>query len=158
MGDQYKELYKEKGIITTALMVDASIYSFNLINPPIWSKLIKEMEEINKEVEEFNKICWPDILRAHTQEKVYTNFRAIYGDIKILSLSIMGRILNTISIDEKKMVTILGSDSPDAGQRCGLQGIRAAKEEAVKLIQYIIKNWDIKKFKVYKNSNLVLSD
>lgn len=151
MKNKSLEQYKKDKILTVELIVDASIHSVSPTPPSEWVEIIKIIDELKKEIEKFHEKCWSDIKIKHHEEATYTLFRFVHEDVQMASLETMGRILNTISINDKKMVTIVGNASPKFDQKCGLQGISATKEEAIRLIRYIIKHWNPKKFNVYKN-------
>jgi hypothetical protein len=159
MDNEYLNIYNKNKILTTGLIVDTAIYAtssqLGLEIPPGWEEAVKALHEINKEIKEFDKKCWPDIKKAHNEEKVYGTFRYVYENIQMLSMETMGRVLNTISIDNKKKITIMGAASLKNKQKCGLHLITAKKEEAIELIQTIVSHWNPKEFKVHNyNKNL----
>lgn len=160
MDNKYLNIYNKNKILTTGLIVDAAIHAtssqIELEIPSGWEEAIKALHEINKKIKIFDKKCWPDIKRIHHEEHSSGLFRFVYGNIQMLSMETLGRVLNTLSIDNKKMVTIAGSYHPKNKQKCGIQGITATKEEAIQLIRTIISNWDPKKLNAYKNENVTI--
>lgn len=129
----------------------------------VWKQAYEDHLVIEEGVKEFNKICWPDIKRKNDITN-FTSFRFICDDCILLSLYTAGRILMTIGPKVKgiNFVSVIGDGTQPKGkkgkyhltsdgkynrQSCGLQGVHAKKDEAIKYINSIMSNWDVKKYR-----------
>jgi hypothetical protein len=188
--------YKENGYLTSSVTLNTTmVFMEELLKPvPVderavqriiamgatpedaadWKQAYEDLHAIEAKVEEFNKVCWPDIKKKN-DKSIWTCLRFTHEDIALLSMYTAGRILMTIGpiiMNGKIFVSIIGDGSeihkgkegkyrlnPEGKYSrqftpCGFQGIHATKEKAIEFFNIIMSNWDKEKYCVYKSENV----
>jgi len=165
VGELTSAIVNEEAVKRIILMGASPVDAAN------WKQAYEDYHAIEGKVKEFSEKCWPDIHRKNSKAS-FTCLRFTCDDCTLLSMNTAGRILMTISfkMDHNLFLSIVGDGSTYEGKEgkyyltsngnysrvssCGLQGIHAKKDEAVKYIGSIMLNWDVEKYCVHKNENI----
>lgn len=176
------EYYKETGLLTSSLFLYSNMVFMDEIlyghpiderasqrltlmgvtpeNVAAWKRVYNEHHAIEEKIKEFNEVCWPSIKDKNDETTWKTlRFLDVEKEVTLLSRYTGGRILitlGTLAMDGDKHVSVVGDGTTDKGSYtpCGLQGIRASKEDALELLEAVISSWDIKKYIIYKSENV----
>ncbi len=128
--ERYEE-YKENGIITARLLLDA-----------FWlkdAKLFADIEEISLLVKRFEKEVWFSGLQKIVRKSRASGMSVKVGDFEMMTFCSAGRCMITMQKNNRQVTAITAEDEDES--RMGLQGITATKEEGLSLVQEAIDAW-----------------
>lgn len=167
---EYMDDYKKNQVITTKLMMSASlakyyyeeasidriragIREFYLQNISALLKIAKDVEEISKLLETFENKHWLPYLKKYWKDSEARGHIAESKNNTIMMWGCAGRVLVTAE-QPNSSITMIFSDYVateediksygDMTQRGGIQGIQATKEKAVEIMNELIKMKKIK--------------
>jgi hypothetical protein len=78
---------------------------------------------------------------------------AVFKDVKVNAGTLAGRVLITFERGDFQITIIGGEGEPE--RDCGLQSIHASVDQAIYMIETVIKNWKIEAFQPNENAMIV---
>lgn len=177
---EYMDDYKNSGIITTKIMMEGSMAKyyfeeadlsrlrpecreFFMQNKVSLLKVANDVEEIHKLVDEFEDKHWLSYIKKYWNDTKQRGHIADSKNCTIMMWGCAGRVL--ITAEQSSSITMIFSDyvvteenikkyGDSFKQRGGIQGITAKKEDAIFIMNELIK---MKKIKFHPKDSVTMA-